>query len=127
MELEDPMKTLFNINIVVAFLFGLGFVLIPVTMLDFYDVSLSDQGITVARLFGSAILAYPVLLWYAGRSNDPVFMKGASRTLFTYWLLGTIFLLIAQLNGQLNAFGWLTIGLHIIMLVWYGIYIFLKR
>jgi hypothetical protein len=122
------MKTLFNINIVVALLFGLGFILIPATVLDVYDVTLSDQGITVARLFGSAILAYPVLLWYAGRSDDPKYMKGASRALFTYWLLGTIFLIIAQLDNQLNAlFGWLTIGLHIIMLVWYGIYIFSKR
>jgi hypothetical protein len=128
MELEDRMKTLLVINIVVALLFGLGFVLVPVTLLDFYEVSLSDQGITVARLFGSAILAYPVLLWYAGRSGDPEYIKGASRTLFTYWLLGTIFLLIAQLNGQLNAlFGWLTIGLHGVMLLWYGIYIFLKK
>jgi len=122
------MKTLFNVNIVAALLFGLGFVLIPSTLLDLYDVSLSDQGITVARLLGSAILAYPVLLWYAGRSGDPEYMKGASRTLFTYWLLGTIFLIIAQLDGQLSAvFGWATIGLHVIMLVWYASYIFLKK
>ena len=122
------MKTLFNVNIVAALHFGLGFVLIPSTLLDLYDVSLSDQGITVARLLGSAILAYPVLLWYAGRSGDPEYMKGASRALFTYWLLGTIFLIIAQLDGQLSAvFGWVTIGLHVIMLVWYASYIFLKK
>jgi len=122
------MKTLFNVNIVVALLFGLGFVIIPATLLDLYDVSLSDQGITVARLFGSAILAYPVLLWYAGRSGDLEYMKGASRTLFTYWLLGTIFLIIAQLDGQLSAvFGWATIGLHVIMLIWHASFIFIKK
>lgn len=122
------MKTLININIVVALLFGLGFVIIPGTLLDLYEVSLSDQGITVARLYGSAILTYAVLLWYAGRSDDPEYMMGASRTLFTYWLLGTIFLLIAQLDGQMDAlFGWATIGLHAIMLLWYGNYILLKK
>ena len=122
------MKTLFNVNIIVALLFGLGFILVPVTLLDLYGVSLSDQGITVARLFGSAILSFPVLLWYAGRSDNPEYMKGASRTLFTYWLLGTIFLIIAQLDGQLDElFGWVTIGLHAALLLWYGNYIFLKK
>jgi hypothetical protein len=122
------MKTLFNVNIIVALLFGLGFVLLPATLLDVYGVSLSDQGITVARLFGSAILSYPVLLWYAGRSDDPGFIKGASRTLFIYWLIGTIFLVIAQVDGQLDAlFGWGTIVLHAVLLLWYGYYIFVKK
>jgi hypothetical protein len=127
-DLEDHMKTLFNVNIIVATLFGLGFILIPATLLDLYGVSLSDEGITVARLFGSAILSFPVLLWYAGRSDDPDFMVGASRTMFIYWFLGTIFLIIAQLDGQLDAaFGWGTIGLHVLLLLWYGYYVFVKR
>jgi hypothetical protein len=126
--MEDQMKTLFNVNIIVAILFGLGFVLLPATLLDIYGVSLSDQGITVARLFGAAILSFPVLLWYAGRSDDPRFMMGASRTVFTYWLLGTIVLVIAQLDGQLDAaFGWATIGLHGVLLLWHGYYIFVKK
>lgn len=122
------MRTLFNVNLVVAVLFGLGFVILPATLLDLYDVSLSDQGITVARLFGAAILSYPVLLWYAGRSDDAGFMMGASRTMFIYWLIGTVVLVIAQLDGQLNAlFGWGTIGLHVVLLLWYVYYIFVKK
>ena len=126
--MEDRMKTLFNVNLVIAVLFGLGFAFVPGTMMDLYGVSLNDPGITVARIYGSAILSFAVLLWYAGRSNDPGTFKAASRTLFTYWFLGTIFLIIAQLDGQMDAVaGWGTVGLHAVFLIWYGIHIFLKR
>ena len=122
------MKTLFNVNLVVGILFGLGFAFVPATLLDLYGVSLSEAGLTVARIYGSAILSFAVLLYYAGRSNDPETYKAASRTLFTYWLLGSIFLIIAQLDGQMDAMvGWGTVGLHAVFLIWYGIHIFLKR
>jgi hypothetical protein len=48
MKLGDWMKTLINVNIVVALLFGLGFILMPVTLLDFYEVSLSEGCIDIS-------------------------------------------------------------------------------
>jgi predicted branched-subunit amino acid permease len=118
------MKTLFAVNFVVGLLFGFGFTLMPGTLVDFYGASLSDIGITVARLFGSCILSFSVLLWYARRSENQDFVVGVQRTMFTYWLLGTVFLVIAQLLGQMNTMGWVTIGLHVVFIAWYGYYIF---
>ena len=118
------MKTLFAVNLVVSLLFGIGFTLVPETMVDIYGASLSEMGITMARLFGSEILAFAVLLWYVRRSGNRDFTQGTVRAMFTYWVAGTIFLVIAQLGGLMNAMGWGTIGLHAVFIVWYGYYIF---
>lgn len=122
------MKILLLATAIVALLFGLGFILLPETILDLYGASLNDQGITITRLYGSAGIGFAILAFYTMRSSNKEFIKGASRTLFTYWLFGTIFLLIAQLEGQLDMlFGWITVCMHGIMLLCYGYVIFIRK
>jgi hypothetical protein len=118
------MNTLFVVSLVVALLFGLGFTLAPATLLSLYDVTLSENGVMVAQLFGSEVLAFAVLLWYVRRSENAEFRRGAVRAMFTYWVLGTVFLIIGQLAGLMNVMGWGTIALHAALVVWYGLYAF---
>lgn len=122
------MKILFLATAIAALLFGLGFILLPQTVLKLYGASLNEQGITITRLYGSAGIAFAVLAWFAMKSSSKEFIKGAGTTLFTYWLLGTIFLLIAQLKGQLDmVFGWMTVCLHGGMLLCYGYFNFIRK
>ena len=57
------LSTLFMINAVVATLFGLGFVIAPEQVLSLYEVSLPVEGIYIARLLGSAFLAFGIITW----------------------------------------------------------------
>lgn len=120
------MKALFTVNLVVAVVFGLGFFLVPHTLMGLYGGSLGDLGIAIARLFGAVTLGQAVLFTFARSTTSIEFKKGVVYSLFTYWLLGTIVLLMAQLAGLMNWMGWATIGLHGVLLVWYGYSLFTK-
>jgi hypothetical protein len=56
------MNTLFLVSMVVEGIFALGFISIPGIMLGQFGVVLNDTATVFARLFGSALLSFPVLL-----------------------------------------------------------------
>ncbi|MEJ2053772.1 MAG: hypothetical protein P8X42_07620 [Calditrichaceae bacterium] len=114
------MNTLFLITLIVEGIFGLGFLFIPAKMLEPYGVILNETATTFARLFGSAVLTFPILLWFARKSDHKKFRKTVVYGLFFYYFVSTIPLLMAQLNRQMNNLGWLIVCLHCILLVWFG-------
>ena len=118
------MKNLFTIALVVELLFGLGFIAIPGTLVGTFGVTLSDFGITLARLFGSAILGFAVLLWFGRQSSSPETHKAVLASMFTYWVISTIFALMGQLAGLMNVMGWGTVGLHFVLAIAFGYYLF---
>ena len=116
------MNTLFLVALIVEAIFGLGFIFIPAKMLEPYGVILNETATTFARLFGSAILCFPVLLWFARKSDNMDFKKAAVYTLLFYFLVSGILLAIAQTAGMMNALGWAIISLHVIFAIWFGYY-----
>lgn len=117
------MNTLFLVSLVVEAIFGIGFVLAPGVLLGPMGITLNDVATTFARLFGSALLSFPVLLWFARKSDKPEFKKGVVNSLFVYYLVSTVLFLITQLSGQMNAMGWSVVGLHVILLLWFGYFL----
>jgi hypothetical protein len=83
-------------------------------------VTLDETATAFARLFGSAILSFPVLLFFARRSDKAEFRKGVVRSMFIYYIGSTIILLMIQLNGLMNAMGWSVVGLHLGFTLWFG-------
>jgi hypothetical protein len=120
------MKTLFTVTMIVELIFALGFLAVPDTLLGTFGVSLDPAGIALARLFGSALLAFVTLVYYARSSESPDLQKAAARSLFVYWLFSTVFMLIAQLAGLFNTMGWSTIVMHLGFLIWTGVFAFRK-
>jgi len=120
------MQALFLVTFIVELLFGLGFLILPGTIFGTFGVTLDPFGISLARLLGSAVLAFSTLAWYARTKDSAVLRAAAARSFFIYWLLSTIALLIAQLNGLVNNMGWSTIVMHTGFLIWTGVYAFRK-
>lgn len=121
------MQALFLVTFIVEFLFGLGFLIAPGALFSTFGVTLDPFGISLARLFGSAVLAFSTLAWYARVKDSAALKVAAARTLFVYWLLSTVFMTIAQLNGLMNDMGWSTIIIHLGFLIWTGVYAFQKE
>jgi hypothetical protein len=117
------MNTLFLVSMIVEAIFGIGFILAPGAVLAPMGVTLNDFATTFARMFGSAIISFPILLWFARRSDKPEFRKGVVSSLFPYYAVSGIVLLIAQLGGQMNAMGWSVIVLHVVLTVWFGYFL----
>jgi hypothetical protein len=117
------MNTLFLIAMIFETLFGIGFIFAPGKLLGPMGVTLGQDAATFARMFGSAIISFPFLLFFARKSSLAEFRKGAVNTLFIYYFASTIILLITQLNGLMNAMGWGIVGLHLVFTVWFGIFV----
>ncbi|TFG50164.1 MAG: hypothetical protein E4H33_00730 [Anaerolineales bacterium] len=120
------MQTLFTVTLIVELVFALGFIAVPGPLFGTFGVVPNAFGISLARLFGSALLAFCTLLWYARGSKSTDLQKATIRSLFLYWLVSSFFLITAQLAGLFNTMGWSTILMHLGFLIWYGTYAFKK-
>ena len=110
-------RNLLTISSIIAFIFGLGFILMPGQLVSFYNIQLTDAGILIAQLYGGTLFSFGLLNWFArGFSED-----AAQQAILTANLvgdaLGSIFSLIGQLGGvpEINALGWSTVLLYLIL------------
>src|SRR5512135_1948669 len=120
------MDILFIVAMVVTGLFGLGFLFAPAALLGTLGVTLDAASDALARLFGSLLVAQPFLLWFARKSNQPAFKLGVAYSLFAYFLISSILLVGFQLQGLMNGLGWIIVGLHVVLAVWFGYFIVKK-
>ena len=120
------MKTLFTITLVVELIFALGFIAVPGVMFGTFGVTLDAYSTALTRVLGSALLGFAVLLWYGRSSSSKDLHKAVYRSMFIYFLVSSVFLLIAQLAGLLNAMGWGVVGLHVIFAIAFAGYAFKK-
>ena len=117
------MNTLFLVATILEGLFAIGFIAVPGQMLGPYGVTLDRTATPFVRLFGSALLTFPVLLSYARASADVALKRVAVRTLFVYFLVSTVLLLITQLGGLMNWLGWIIVAIHAVLTIWFGAFL----
>jgi len=117
------MNTLFLVSLIIEAIFAIGFIFIPGSVIGPMGVTLDETSTTFARMFGTAILSIPVLLFFARRSANSEFKRGAVYLIFTYMFASTIILLITQLNGLMNAMGWSIVILHLVFMSWSGYFL----
>ena len=120
------MQTLFTVSLIVELIFAIGFIALPATLLGTFGVSPDAFGIALSRLFGSALLGFCTLLWYARTSRSADLHKYTIRAMFTYNLFATISLTLAQVAGIMNAMGWGAVIMHLGFTFWFGVYAFRK-
>ena len=120
------LSTLFTINAIVAFLFGLTFVLVPGTAMSFYGITLSLGGIIVAQLFGASLLGYAVLTWSARNAGESEARNDIVLAMVLSETIGFIVALLGQLSGAVNGLGWSTVLIYLLLALGYGYFQFMK-
>jgi len=118
--------TLFTINAVVTVVFGLAFVLVAGTLLSLYGITLSPGGLIVARLFGAALLGYAVLTWFARNAEESEARQAVVLALFIGDVVGFIVALLGQLSGAVDALGWSTVAIYLLLALGFGYFQFMK-
>jgi len=108
---------------IVEAIFAIGFIFFPDFLMDPMGVTLDETSRTFARLFGTAVLSFPVLLFFARKSANLEFKGGVVYCIFTYYLASAIILLITQIKGLMSGMGWSTVVLHIVFMLWSGYYL----
>jgi hypothetical protein len=118
-------KTLMSIKAVICLFFGLGETFIPKILMSLYGASLEPGGIYMAQLFGQAFILIGLLLWLMRNTNEPATVRAFSMSLFIGDMFGFVVSIIAVLNGVVNALGWTTVALYLLIGLGFG-YFWLK-
>ena len=102
---------------VVAFIFALGFILMPAQLVSFYNVTLNEGGILISQLFGATLLGFGVLNWFARSFGEGEAIQAVLTANLAADAVGFIFSLIGQLGGVpgVNALGWSTVVIYFIL------------
>ena len=120
------MNTLFLVALIVEGILGIGFLFLPATIMGLAGVTLDPIATFLGKMFGTAILTFSFILWFARKSDNQYFRKGMVFSMVAYNAIILIVLVSIQLSGIVNAMQWGTVGLHLILLVWFGYYLVKK-
>ena len=120
------LSTMFIIYAAISAIFGLAFVFVPETSLALYGITLGPGGILIARLFGAALLEFALLSWLARNAGDSEARKAIILAVFIGEAVGFIVVVLGQLSGEVNALGWSTVAVYLLLALGFGYFQFMK-
>jgi DMSO reductase anchor subunit len=120
------LKTLMIINTIVAIVFGLSFIIIPTQVYSLYDITADEQLIYMARLFGTVLIGFGILTWMARNATDSDARKAIVLALFIADSIGFVVALLGQLSNVVNALGWSTVAIYLLLALGFGYFQFFK-
>ena len=114
------------INAVITAVYGLAFVIIPERLLLLYGNPVDAPMKYIGQLFGATLIAFAVLSWSARNSSDSEARKAIVLALFIGDAIGFIVALIGQFNAVVNALGWSTVAIYLLLSLGFGYFSFKK-
>ena len=111
---------------VIAFIFGLSFILVPSQLLSMYGETLGITGQWVARYLGSAFIGIGVVNWFARNAAYNGAMRAIVLGTFVLAITGLIVAVLDLINGAGNALSWLTIAVYVFLTLGFGYFQFTK-
>ena len=103
---------LLTVNSLLAFAFGIGFVVAPAQVLAPYGVELSVPGLFMSRLFGSSLIGYGVVTWLLRQSTEAASLRAVAIGLVASDVVGGAIAAWGVLSGNINALGWTTVAIY---------------
>ena len=112
---------------VIELIFGIGFVLMPVTVGDVFGMNLTPSGALMARLFGTAFIFGSIVLWLArNASSSEAALRAVVLAVVVSNTIGFVVTLLATLSGVWNALGWLPVVLYLLFGLGFAYFQFVK-
>lgn len=115
-------STLMIITAILAFLFGIGFMVAPAVTIGLYGNTLDTVGLFVARYFGAALLGLAFLAFY--NRKDP--SDGVLAGFFVAMVLGLVVSVYDALAGLHNAFVWVNVAIYLLLGIGFASFVFKK-
>jgi hypothetical protein len=120
------LSALMTVNAVIAGLFGIAFVVVPVRLLAIYGITADAQLALIGQLFGAALLGYALLTWTARNAAASDARGAIVLALFVSEGIGFVVGLIAQLRNVVNQVGWSTVVIYLLLALGFGYFQFKK-
>jgi len=109
----------------ISLVYGLAFILMPVTIWGLYDMAIDPAGIFLSRFAGGFVIGVALICWY-GRTAEDHARQGITLSLFIGDIFVTLAILLAQLSGLWNALGWTNVAIVVFLTGGLGYFRFLK-
>ena len=113
----------------VSILYALLILIFQGNIVRLYSVELTPAGVYVAQLYGSTLLGFGLLTWFARGFTDESAQKAVLTASLVTTTLGAIFSILAQLGGVpgANALGWTTVVLYLIFALAFAYLRFMRQ
>ena len=110
-------KNFLSFASIVAFLFALGFILMPGPLMGLYNVDLNAGGVMVGQLFGAALFGFGLLNWVSRDFREKAPKQAVLTANLASDTIGFIFMLSGQLGGVpgINALGWSSVLVYLVL------------
>ena len=105
MKISQGLKTTFLIHFIVALLFGLCFLFIPVVVGNLYGLNVQEP--ETYRLLGAEMLGFAASSWFAYKATDWESVRIVVVMELVWTVLGTLVMLYALLLAGFPPLGWL--------------------
>ncbi len=116
------LSLLMTITAIIAFIFGLAFIVAPVPSIKAYGESLDTVGAFLTRYLGAAFLGYAFLA-YLNRNNAS---KGVQAGFFVAMVLGFVVALYDAFAGVHTGLIWLNVVIYLLLGIGFGYFAFMK-
>jgi hypothetical protein len=120
-------KTLLILTALFGAAFGLAYLFIPKTLLDFFGVEYTDSTLMTARFFGGAVFGYGVLAWAARDAEDSTTRKAIKLAIFMTCLIGLVLSIIGMMNNFFTAWAWIPVAFFAFISLAFGYFRFMKK
>jgi hypothetical protein len=111
---------------VLALVFGLAFLLIPVQLVSLYDITLGPDGQWIARCLGSTFVGIAVATWSGRNSPQGEALRAIMLGDFALSSIGLVAALLYAVYGSANALVWSTAAIYAFVIVGFGYFQFIE-
>jgi hypothetical protein len=115
------------VKAIISAVCGLALLLFPGVLMSLAGVTLDASGTVMARLVGAFFVGVAVICWTARNAAPGVGREAFMLGLFVTDTLGFVVMLLAQLTGLMNAFGWVFVLLWFVMAAGLGYFRFVAK
>jgi len=119
-------STFYSFAGIVAFLFGLAFLLFPLQTMTFFGETLDEAGAFMARYFGTALFGVSVIMWYSRFSAESGALKAINFGGLAISVTGLVVALLEIYNGVGNAMVWIVVVIYLLLSLGFGYYQYKK-
>lgn len=107
----------FTIAAIVAILFGIAFLLVPAQVSVVYGLIPNPSSVLSDRFFGSALLAWGVILWTARDFSEAAAIRGVLIGSVVGQIVGGAVNVWGTVRGLFNGLAWTTTILYVLLLI----------
>jgi len=120
------LKSLFIFNAIATIIFGIGSVLAPQALVSLYGTTLNPAGVLMMQYGGAWLIGIGLLAWFARNAADSEARRAIVLAFLICYSIAFIVALLAQLTAVLNALGWGTVALNLVLALGYSYFQFAK-